>query len=31
MIDALRSHESEHLVHHFHQRVFNGIHGSSAT
>jgi choline monooxygenase len=31
MIDAERSNESEHLVHHFHRLVFNGIHGLSAT
>jgi len=30
MIDAQRSNESEHLVHHFHRLVFNGIHGPSA-
>ncbi|MFU2328909.1 aromatic ring-hydroxylating oxygenase subunit alpha [Pseudomonas sp. NFX98] len=29
MIDAQRSNESEHLVHHFHRLVFNGIHRSS--
>ncbi|MCO6055072.1 aromatic ring-hydroxylating dioxygenase subunit alpha [Pseudomonas sp. MOB-449] len=27
MIDAQRSNESEHLVHHFHRLVFQGIHG----
>ncbi|KQV11940.1 hypothetical protein ASC74_30405 [Pseudomonas sp. Root329] len=31
MIDAQRSNESEHLVHHFHRLVFNGIHGPTAT
>jgi choline monooxygenase len=25
MIDAERSNESEHLVHHFHKLVFDGI------
>jgi choline monooxygenase len=30
MIDAQRSNESEHLVHHFHSLVFNGIHGQPA-
>jgi choline monooxygenase len=30
MIDAQRSNESEHLVHHFHSLVFNGIHGQTA-
>lgn len=29
MIDAQRSNESEHLVHHFHSLVFNGIHGQA--
>ncbi|MCP1650306.1 aromatic ring-hydroxylating oxygenase subunit alpha [Pseudomonas nitroreducens] len=28
MIDAERSNESEHLVHHFHRLVFQGIHGA---
>jgi carnitine monooxygenase subunit len=27
VIDADRSNESEHLVHHFHTLVHNGIHG----
>lgn len=27
LIDAERSHTSEHLVHHFHQQVFDAIHG----
>jgi choline monooxygenase len=27
MIDAQRSNESEHLVHHFHSLVFKGLHG----
>ncbi|MDT4857002.1 Carnitine monooxygenase oxygenase subunit [compost metagenome] len=27
MIDAQRSNENEHLVHHFHRLVFQGIHG----
>jgi len=30
MIDAQRSNESEHLVHHFHRLVFNVIHVPSA-
>lgn len=30
MIDATRSNESEHLVHHFHKLVFQALHGAQA-